>query len=922
MADEQVAQDGVGLAKGTKVGKYDIVERRGMGGQAIVYKAHDPLLDRFVALKQISSHLASDAKFLERFRKEAQILAKLGNEQESIVTIHELIDDEQGLFIVMEFLAGHSLETVLADTNGPSEPKATLQILWRLAAALHAVHAAGIIHRDLKPSNIIVGEGLRAKITDFGVAASISGQTSMVLGTTKYMAPELFEGDRAVDGRADEYSLGFIAYEMLAGRPKFNEIFADIVRDRHSEALRWMKWHGNLSVHAPDLSEVSPSVPGPLSLIVSKMMQKDPDKRFETMEQLGRAIKMAFSPRAKATGRRAVRRPVAVAATKLKPDDSGSPLVPRDEGDELELAGEGLATAPIPSARLGRKLLVFLLPLVVLAVVGLAGWGVYNLVQERSRSRAISETASKAYRAASDALKKALRSYEPKQFETAAKNYKKVLEHYPTSIEATMASVMLPVAEAYVAMGKAEACVAKGEGALAEQQWERAVSKENQAGSRIKQVQSSVSSDSPLYRWAQESRDYVRNFRGYYIATRTYTEAVVKAKAASAARQYDEIRLIFQQLRQEVTLTTGQEDAVKELLATADLAEFQGKLQAKILQADDLLKQDKFLEAEQAYQQAQELLQSDEASILPGEEAKKVGRSIAGKLGRLTSNRTLRDALGAVDKARAGGDKQMLILALRTLDRIRPDDKIKGEIKTLQSAVALAKGREHKAAGAMDKAREMFKQALVHDPKNQEAQQELTMLARADEHAVLVSAGDAQFAQTQWALALAKYAEAAKIKTTDALTQKMKECRFWVALGKADQLRTAGKYAEAVPAYEAARKEKPSAAQLIDARLRAMRADEAYRKLMTEAQAALKREQWVKAREFANQAMKIRTSAEAKAVVLETRYQENKARGSEALEQGDYNGALGYFKLAKGFKDTQEIKDLIQQAEKKLKGAE
>lgn len=133
MVEERTAQVRVGLPKGAKVGKYEIVERLGMGGQAIVYKAHDPLLDRFVAMKQISSHLAGDEKFLERFRKEAQILAKLGNEQESIVTIHELIEEERGLFIVMEYLAGHSLEAVLNDTNGPSESKATLQIIWRLA---------------------------------------------------------------------------------------------------------------------------------------------------------------------------------------------------------------------------------------------------------------------------------------------------------------------------------------------------------------------------------------------------------------------------------------------------------------------------------------------------------------------------------------------------------------------------------------------------------------------------------------------------------------------------------------------------------------------------------------------------------------------------------------------------------------------
>jgi len=910
MADEKTAEAGVGLPKGTKVGKYEIVECRGMGGQAVVYKAYDPLLDRFVAVKQISSHLAGDAKFLERFRKEAQILARLGNEQESIVTIHELIEDQKGLFIVMEFLAGHSLETVLQETNGPSESKATLQIIWRLAAALHAVHAAGIIHRDLKPSNIIVCDGLRAKITDFGVAASISGQTSMVLGTTKYMAPELFEGDRPADGRVDEYSLGFIAYEMLAGRPKFKEIFADIVRDTHSEALRWMKWHGNLSVHAPDLVEVSPTVPPALSMIVAKMMQKDPDKRFENMEQLGRAIKMAFSPRAKGGPRRAMRRRVgAVAAAParagLTADDSGAPLVPRDEGDELEVAAQGATTAPIPSARLGRKLLLYaVLPLVVLGVVGLVGWGVYNAVQEGARRRQTAETAGKAYKAATTAMTDALRTYERKTFETAIKNYKKVRERYPRSLEAVKASIMLPVAEAYMAM--------------ADGKWEDAVAKENEAASRIKKVQSALSSDDNLYKWVQKARDYVRNFRGYYIATRTFREAMAKAEKAFAARQYDEVRLVLQEVSRDVTPTPGQKALMKDFLVKVDLTEFRQKLQGQVQKADDLLGQDKFAEAEQAYQLAQETLQSDEASVLPAKEAQTVGRNIAGKLSKLTSSRTLRDRVAAVEKARAAGDKEKLIAALRGMDSLQPSDKIKGEIKSIQSEIAMAKGREYKAAGKIAEARKMFESSLKF-MDNKEAKDELAMLDRADEHASLVSAGDGKFAGAEWADALAQYAQAAKLKMTDTLATKMKECRFRIALAKADKLRAEKNYVEAMKAYMAARNEKPSAA-LIDARLAAMKADQTYQKFMEDARAALKREQWIAARALGNKAQKIRATPEAKVLILETRYQENMARGREALDQGDYNGALGYFKLARGFKDTQEIQDLIKKAEAKLKG--
>jgi len=229
------------------------------------------------------------------------------------------------------------------------------------------------------------------------------------------------------------------------------------------------------------------------------------------------------------------------------------------------------------------------------------------------------------------------------------------------------------------------------------------VGKENEASTRIKKIQTTRSSEDSLYKWSQKAGDYVKNFRGYYLATRTFTEAMEKADTAFAARQYDEVRTILEQLSDDVTLTDGQEQQRQQFRTKVDLTEFRGKLQAQVQKADDLLKQEKFLEAEEAYQVAQEMLQSGEASVLPAEEAKSVGRGIAGKLGQLTSNRTLRDAQAAVEKARASGDKKALILALRALQRIHRDEKIKEKIKEeingLQSDICLTKGREHKKQG-------------------------------------------------------------------------------------------------------------------------------------------------------------------------------------------------------------------------------
>lgn len=911
MANEQTTQvGGVGLPKGSKVGKYQVVERLGMGGQAVVYKAYDPLLDRFVALKQVSTHLAADEKFVERFRREAQILAKLGGEQESIVTIHELIEEERGLFIVMEYLAGHSLETVLEDTPGPSEPKAVLQIIWRLAAALHAVHNAGVIHRDLKPSNIIICEGLRAKITDFGVAASITGQTSMKLGTTKYMAPELFEGG-PVDGRADMYSLGFIAYELLAGRPKFNEIFADIIRDKHSEALRWMKWHGNTSVQTPLLTEISPSVPPLLSQVVARMMEKDVEKRFQSMEELGRALKTAFSPRAKARppARRRVVRPQPVAVGALTAQDSGAPLVPRDEGDELEVAPDAATTAALPSTRLGRKvLLFFVLPVVVLLILGGATAGLIEIAKQRRIRREQAQIASKTYSEAVTTLKKeALISYDRAKFEKAAQGFTDVRTRFPRTDYAVKASVLLPLCQAYLAMADGE--------------WEQAKLKQDETAKQVKWVQSKYAS---LVAWSREAKQYERSFDSYYTLTRSFREAMVKARQQLRERHYDEARLIIQRdLLRAVSPTPQQHELIQKFLKEVDLTELREQLAARIQKGDDLAQQSlaqagKFIEAEEAYTQAQELLQGERASILPADEAKAEGQKIAAKLKALTENRTLREHMAAVDKARASGDKNLLLIALRGLDRIQPSDQIKEEMQTIQAEVALAKGREYIAAGKMAEGRRMLLVAMKFKPLP-EAKIELAKLDRADERAGLISAGDALFVSNKWPEALAQYEKAAKLQMSDDLAIKVVECRFRIGLEAADKLRDDGKYDEAARAYMALRTIKPAAAALVDARLAAMEANRRYEKFIADGDDAMKREQWPQARAFYEGAQKIRNTVEVKAKITETRYQENKARGLEAMERRDYNGALGYLKLAKGFKDTQEIRDLIAQAEKKLK---
>ncbi|HTD23784.1 MAG TPA: serine/threonine-protein kinase [Terriglobales bacterium] len=207
-----------------QLGRYEILAELGRGAMGTVYQARDPRIDRMVALKIISISGASaseEVEYRRRFYREAQAAGKLAHP--GIVTIYDVGEDPvtQTPFIVMEYIAGTTLESIAHEQRPPIA--ITLDLVKQVAEALHYAHSQGIIHRDIKPANIIVTNDWRAKITDFGVAKlavadfTVAGQ---VLGTPTFMAPEQLSG-HPVDGRSDLFSLGIILYIMLGGVKPF-----------------------------------------------------------------------------------------------------------------------------------------------------------------------------------------------------------------------------------------------------------------------------------------------------------------------------------------------------------------------------------------------------------------------------------------------------------------------------------------------------------------------------------------------------------------------------------------------------------------------------------------------------------------------------------------------------------------------------
>ena len=263
-----------------KYGRYKVVNELGRGTMGVVYKAHDPQIDRMVALKVLRPDRVVSQDFVLRFLREAKAIGRISHP--NIVTVYDVGQDHGTIFIAMEYLEGRPLNEVIKDRTVPVDE--TVGMCVQVAEALEYAHRQGIIHRDIKPSNIILTPDNRIKLTDFGIAriedpdAAQQTQAGDILGTPVYMAPEQVMGQKA-DGRTDLYALGVIAYEMVVGKRPFGggniaAIFRSITHEPPENPMTM----GSLDNRA-------------LADLILKSLSKDPANRFQTGEAMATALK-------------------------------------------------------------------------------------------------------------------------------------------------------------------------------------------------------------------------------------------------------------------------------------------------------------------------------------------------------------------------------------------------------------------------------------------------------------------------------------------------------------------------------------------------------------------------------------------------------------------------------------------------------
>ncbi len=255
---------------------YRVESEIGRGGMGVVLMAEHQTLRRRAALKIIAPDLAESPDFRERFLREARIAAALTHP--NVVTVYDAGEVDGLLYIAMQLVPGPDLARILGEERRLG-PYRVLDIGLQVAAALDAAHHHGLIHRDVKPANVLV-DGRRAYLTDFGLTTDRASQSSLsltrageVVGTTHYLAPEQVEG-REVDGRADVYALGCLIYHCLSGEVPFS-------RDNDMAVL-----YAHLHDEPPKLSERRPGLPLGLDAVIEKALDKSPDRRFATCEEL------------------------------------------------------------------------------------------------------------------------------------------------------------------------------------------------------------------------------------------------------------------------------------------------------------------------------------------------------------------------------------------------------------------------------------------------------------------------------------------------------------------------------------------------------------------------------------------------------------------------------------------------------------
>ncbi len=336
---------------GQQIGPYQINARLGVGGMAVVYRAHDSKLNREVAMKIIKGDLSGNENFLRRFEREARTIAALSHPH--ILKVFDYGQVGESVYLIIELMTGGSLADRIRDRSKPFTMPEVLQTLDQIGRALDYAHRQGIVHRDLKPQNVLLDTDGNAYLTDFGIAKLLQTDTNltatgMVMGTPAYMSPEQWSG-QPVDGRTDLYALGVIVYEMLVGSVPFDG----------DTPFRLMHQH----IYEPPrpIRALRPDLPAGVQTVLNRALHKNRDERYASANELITALRDALAGKIETPAEASEEATAFIPASK----DATPPPAPPPTAPESSV----IQSMPAP----GNRRNVFILGGVAVTIVAVAG---------------------------------------------------------------------------------------------------------------------------------------------------------------------------------------------------------------------------------------------------------------------------------------------------------------------------------------------------------------------------------------------------------------------------------------------------------------------------------------------------------------------------------------------------------------------
>jgi len=811
------------LQLGAKIGKYEIRAQVAVGGMAVIYQGYDPTLNRLGAVKQIAPHLAQDPRFVERFRAEAQTLARLSSSQANIVSVYELIEQDGQLFLVMEYVEGTTLRALM--DRGPIALQTGLGILLSTALGLRAMHAQGIVHRDLSPANLMIARDGALKIADFGLIGHSGGKTSLPMGTTKYMAPEMFAGG-TVDPRADLYSLGLIAYEMFAGREKFDATFADVLRDEKAQQVRWMHWHSNPSLTAPPLKDLQPGIPPLVSKIVERMMEKDPARRFASADQIIRWLRRIFVMHVQGksvsvtesenlekemdadTGSTAASAAAAPAAA--APSRPGAaPSAP--DAPAAAPASTAEKTAPIPVPKWTWQRATFWAsvlggPLVILAAV--------LLIWDHHKT-------NDAIHARRDRERVAESLFKDDKFKEAAEAYAAIAADYrnvPAVAVPALQNEWLSRAEAALAADDLEAARA-------------ALGKSETQGLDTRRADE--------FRKKLEKKEALK-------------QGFAEVDRFLAAGDFDSAIQLLTSLQQAYDLDTS--TRIEEIMNRKTLKEYTDLVK----RADNYMASSSFQEAETLYRRAQEIQDTAE---------------VRDRLETIKKRVAYATCFGRAEKAAAAAKWTEAIKDYEAALEIQPSPELEAKLKGAKVQALLVKAAAFEKGNLRKEAIAAYAEVLGIDPQQPVALAKVKLAGAQEKRDTFIRQGD------------------------DSMAKKA--------------------YKEAVTSYQSALPLIDAADAPLKARVEAQIKEAKYQDALATGRAAEARGNWDAAHDAYVAAQDVLDTTEIKNALtqLETarQYAKHLTIGKELLAQFRYVPALKEFDLARGVRDTEEVRELTRE---------